>query len=300
MAKERPYGSNKAKLLVNAITISRFLAAFALIPIYFQIGGAAAAAFLIAMFATDFIDGTLARGLRVSSFFGALADSVSDKVLAILASALLMPTHPLLMTSLLGLEALIFAHQIQEGRKGNHIASDRIGKVKTWVLAATIIGGYALSDMQTVISFVETLPSIIANAVTPALNVLKSHPTESLTALTALSAIFQLATFATYAHSGKKQDAARKEQEEAYVKGHLTEEEQNILAKPKEEVPSEALLEIETKIKRILQEKEALQKEKYELKSKKEIVHDLFDTQFFETHQAEQISKLVYKPKQEE
>ena len=56
--------------------------------------------------------------------------------------------------------------------------------------------------------------------------------------------------------------------------------------------------QIETKIEDHNARKEQLQKEKEqikELKSRKEIIHDLFDTEFYMEHKDDSVKKLLYK-----
>ena len=88
--EEKKYGSKKQIAFVNAITGSRFLGSFLVIPTFKLMGGISAAVFSAIFLLTDFIDGHLARKWNSSTFFGALFDGTTDKAYGIMACLLLM------------------------------------------------------------------------------------------------------------------------------------------------------------------------------------------------------------------
>lgn len=313
------YGSNRKKIIVNGITLSRILAAFALIPIYHFVGGAAAVGFLATMFCTDFIDGKLARGWKVSSFFGSIADAVSDKVLALLAAILLLPSFPLAMGWILGLETLILSKNLYEAKKGNNIQSTMIGKIKTWPLALTIIGGFAIADIGTIITSLQTLPNFCQNisweplrnflfsitngclsGIMPVLEMIEEKPKEAMGLLASTTVVAQELTLYSYFHSGQIQDRKRKEEEQQKISEVLSIEEQELLGFPKaiqQAQYEEEMRIIEGKIKAIREERDRLKQ--FQMKSKEEIMEGLFSTPYFEEHKDEPLRMLLFKPNHE-
>ena len=76
------------KILTNLITTSRLFLTIVLMCLYESIPNYLFLIFVALIFSTDFIDGKLARGFHVETFYGSLMDTVADKVLNI---ALLLP-----------------------------------------------------------------------------------------------------------------------------------------------------------------------------------------------------------------
>lgn len=313
--ENKEFGSNAKKAFVNSITLSRVLAAFALIPIYNFVGGAAATIFLAIMSCTDFIDGALARKWKVSSFFGSLADAISDKVLAILAILLLFPTFPQIMGLFLGMEALIFGKNLYEARKGNNIKSSMIGKIKTWPLVIAILSGFAISDIGSIITGLQALPNLcqnipwepLRNLITslvnasasemmPALETIKENPAEVMAIISAPAAIAQGLTLGSYIKSGMVQDCERKEAEEDKVKPTFTLAELNALMEMDSTAYDEEIERRREAIALIQEKKVKLHQMK--LKSKDEILRGLFDTQYFEEHKDEPVKQLLFEPKE--
>ena len=65
---------------VNLITMLRVIGTILLIPIYHVYGSLTTGIFSLICNLTDILDGTLARKWKVSTFFGSLFDSASDKI----------------------------------------------------------------------------------------------------------------------------------------------------------------------------------------------------------------------------
>ena len=68
---------------VNLITMLRVIGTILLIPIYHVYGSLTTGIFSLICNLTDILDGTLARKWKVSTFFGSLFDSASDKIFLI-------------------------------------------------------------------------------------------------------------------------------------------------------------------------------------------------------------------------
>ena len=65
-------------VIVNLITLTRLVGALLLPLIYIKYGPSICAIWTIVLFATDAIDGFLARTLKISTFFGSAMDGISD------------------------------------------------------------------------------------------------------------------------------------------------------------------------------------------------------------------------------
>ena len=61
-------------VIVNLITLTRLVGALLLPLIYIKYGPSICAIWTIVLFATDAIDGFLARTLKISTFFGSAMD----------------------------------------------------------------------------------------------------------------------------------------------------------------------------------------------------------------------------------
>lgn len=81
--------------ITNFFTALRAVGIICLIPVFKIYGGVATALLSSCCFATDFIDGILARKLKSSTFFGSLFDGISDKAFLIVNMLLLMSITPL-------------------------------------------------------------------------------------------------------------------------------------------------------------------------------------------------------------
>lgn len=127
------------KIIVNIITGMRVLGGISIIFVYLFGGVLATAMVCVGLFITDFIDGKLARLWHVQSFFGSLLDSLSDKLFAIISLIILSIINPIFVFVILG-ELLIMYINISSLYRGNNVQSSIFGKVKTFVLATSVIG----------------------------------------------------------------------------------------------------------------------------------------------------------------
>lgn len=263
---------NLKKVLVNCITAVRSLGSVAIVPIFTNCGSLTTALAVIAFFATDFIDGFLARKLHVQSFFGCLLDALSDKAFGIICLLLLGTLNPIFLTIPL-IELGITAINYQSIQRGNNVHSSMVGKAKTVLLAASVVGGffsYAAPSLKELLNYIN---------VSALDTVLNTNPD-------ILSTLFAVPTIAAGTYVGidyfvkaKKQDKARDQA--------LTEEAKAKLG------GAPSIEEIEQKKKELIE----LKKEILELKSGEEIKHDLFDTEFYLKHCDDGIKRLLYKNK---
>lgn len=161
--------TNKQKrwlVIVNALTLSRIVGAIVLFPIYYHYGKITIGVILTILFLTDWVDGYLARKFHVSTFFGSIADSVCDKVMAI-ATAILLCFINKYMIACVVLELLIFlVNTFILTQKGN-IKSSYIGKCKMWVLSiCTILGFFFSKSSNNKLNLIIAAPAIIAQFIT--------------------------------------------------------------------------------------------------------------------------------------
>lgn len=131
-------------LLVNFFTTIRLIGIFILVPIYYEYGALIAGLFLIFIYSTDKIDGSLAKILNSRTFFGSIYDSVCDKILNIVSFILLLNITYFAFIPLL-FEILIFSLNLIRLKFGQNIKAEEIGRVKMVVLAITVILTFLLS-----------------------------------------------------------------------------------------------------------------------------------------------------------
>lgn len=260
------------KILVNLITGIRAIGTFAIIPIFKAHGGITTALAALCIYATDFIDGQLARRLHVQSFFGSLLDSISDKAFGIICLLILAFQNPIFWIPIL-LEGSIVYTNYRSAQKGNNIQSSKAGKIKTGVLAAsTIASMFALEapDLKELLNYVNV----------HAMDKVLSLDPQLLTTILGIPAIASSGyVLGDYIKKSSKQTEAK-------------------AVKAKESKTDPTIEEIETSINDIENKKAELQEEKKkikQLKSREEIIHDLFDTEFYLEHKDDDIKQLLYK-----
>ena len=129
-------------VFVNLITLTRLIGAIALPFIYCFKGAGNCALITLILFATDAIDGFLARTLHCSTFFGSMIDAISDKlltnsVLIILACAGKIST--IVTVVIVMRDIIVDSIKMVVGNKGAAVAAIGIAKVKTATLMVGII-----------------------------------------------------------------------------------------------------------------------------------------------------------------
>ena len=260
------------KVLVNSITAIRALGTLVIVPIFKNSGPFTAGLAAAGFFLTDFIDGKLARGLKVQTFFGSLLDSLSDKAFAIICLVLLALQNPIFWTVIAAEGAIVYANY-KSAQKGNNIQSSKAGKIKTGVLGASIVGSMMCLEAPTIREMLKFTNSA-------ALDKIFSLNPNLLTTLLAIPAV------AASCYVLKDYINISNKQTEAKAKKIDTKE------------PKITSSDIEQTIAEIEAKKEELKSDKAklrQLKSSKEILHDLFDTEFYLEHKDDDIKQLLYK-----
>lgn len=281
--KNSKYGKNhvRNKVLVNLITSVRALGTVGIIPIFLNCGSFVTALTAMGILVTDFIDGFLARKLNVQSFFGALLDAVSDKAFGIICLLLLSSLNPIFFV-VIGIELGIFAINYKSAQNDNNVKTSSIGRAKTVLLAATIVGSFFCYDAPTL---KEVLNYINVSCFDKLLEI---NP-DILTTILATPIIGVNAYVAKdYLSIAKKQEQEREQTKE---------KEEEKLEVPVAEKSSPAqdgaltLEEIATVRQGLLKQKEELMV----FKTREELLHDLFDTDFYITNKSAPLKSLLYK-----
>ena len=145
--KEEQFGSGKKIALVNSVTALRFIASFLVIPIFKAFGGLSAAVFSGIFMATDWVDGFLARKLKASTFFGSIFDGLTDKTFAVLTLGLLFCIEPGVFLAPIIYEIYIIYIQKKKMDIGLNVKSNSVGKLKTWIISASMMLSLTLVDI---------------------------------------------------------------------------------------------------------------------------------------------------------
>ena len=260
------------KILVNSITAIRALGTLVIVPIFncngSLIAGLAAAGF----FLTDFIDGKLARSFKVQTFFGSLLDGLSDKAFAIICLTLLALQNPIFWTIIAAEGAIVYANY-KSAQKGNNIQSSKAGKIKTGILGVSIVGSMLCLEAPSIRELLKFTNSA-------ALDKIFSLDPNLLTTLLAIPAIAASCyVLKDYINISNKQTKAKAKKAESLKQEKTSADIEQTIA------------DIETKKAELKKDKEKIK----QLKSSKEILHDLFDTEFYLEHKDDDIKQLLYK-----
>lgn len=148
--------------ITNFVTFLRMIGIVALIPVYKIFGGATTAVLSASCFATDWIDGQMARKFDASTFFGSLFDGVSDKLFLIANMVLLLGITPLAIIPIL-LEVGIAGIQTLKYKNNLNVKSNFIGKAKMWLAGITVTLSYLLVDPNVINYFSADLVTKIAS-----------------------------------------------------------------------------------------------------------------------------------------
>lgn len=130
------------KVLVNVITLSRIFFSILLVCVSGQFSKLKFLIYMAFLFFTDQIDGFLARKARVQTLFGATMDTAADKIMCITLLIPLVRESSFSLMVLCG-EVLILLINFIAYLNGKQVKVIFLGKVKMWILAITIIVGYA-------------------------------------------------------------------------------------------------------------------------------------------------------------
>lgn len=146
-------------VLVNLITLSRFIGSILIPIIYFKYGVKSLGLLILLLFLTDMIDGFLSRKLKVETFLGGLMDAVSDKLFAFVLLGLLTYYYPVILIVLF-LEFTIFVFNTLSFIDNKNIKTSSLGRMKTILQDISIIVMYLLLGSDIYINY---LPDKIAN-----------------------------------------------------------------------------------------------------------------------------------------
>lgn len=139
-------------IIVNLFTLIRIIGTILLIPVYRKFGGLTVGVMSLLCYASDSIDGILARKWKVSTFFGAIFDSIADKLLTIMTFIILYLITPYAIIPIIS-ECLIVLLQLFKFSRNLNIKSNIIGKIKTFVLAISVVLTFFASSVHN-ISFI--------------------------------------------------------------------------------------------------------------------------------------------------
>ncbi len=139
---------NKLALIPNWLSFSRIIGSYA-IPIMIYTGTPATTLFSVIGFIgfSDFLDGKIARLLKVESEEGALLDAVSDKFFSINLILGILPKAPLFLINGM-LESQISYINSKAYDEGKNPKSSFWGKVKIWPLSIGLGLGYLSITMK--------------------------------------------------------------------------------------------------------------------------------------------------------
>lgn len=208
------------KQIPNIITVSRILTVIPINILFFLVDIGSAFFLSIIAFATDGVDGFLARTLKAESKLGADLDALCDKLLIGGIAIPMLSLNPVMIINVI-LEGLISIPNIIAKRKGLKPKSSYIGKVKTWALSLTVLAGYIAALKNINLSLIE-----------------------SLLAITPVSGL-QIATFIGYLKRNKKEENKSKNKSSDINKTNinLNEDRNKEKVKQKEKVYGPATLE---------------------------------------------------------
>lgn len=144
-----------AKIFVNAITLTRIIGTFLMPFISNKLAAEGILIYIIAILLTDSLDGILARKLKVCTLFGALLDTLADKLFGIALLIILAKKHSIMLIPIT-LEIVIILINTVSGARGSAINSSHYGKIKTWILGVCIVLGFITiysQDLTLIIKF---------------------------------------------------------------------------------------------------------------------------------------------------
>ena len=132
------------KIFVNLLTLSRIFFSVALIFIGNVLSSIEFLIFVAVFFLTDQIDGFLARKYHVQTLFGAIMDTLADKILCITLLTFLIDIGDKIKFGILLLigEIIILLINTFATFLGRKTMVNMTGKVKMWLLSVSIVIGY--------------------------------------------------------------------------------------------------------------------------------------------------------------
>lgn len=175
-------------VVVNLITFVRVVGTILLLTSFNKLGGVTIGIMALCIYATDILDGVLARYWKVSTFFGALLDGVADKLFTIVNFIVLYLIVKDIALIPIVIEVLIILVQLIKYKLNMNIQSNLVGKLKIWFLAMSVVLTYFASDIDN-IKFLST----------EVINSINKMSTSDLYQLTLAPAIiFEIMTLISY------------------------------------------------------------------------------------------------------
>ncbi len=184
-------------LLINGLTLIRVIGTFILVPIYKNLGGFYVGILSLICYLTDSIDGILARGMKASTFFGALFDGVADKLFTIINFIVLYLITPYALIPIV-FEILIVLVQVFKYNRNYNLNSNIIGKSKVWVLAISVVLIFLLSDISNIIFLPANIKEFLISITNKKLYFYLLFPAIIMEALTLLSYLLEIFTPTKY------------------------------------------------------------------------------------------------------
>ena len=130
-----------AKIFVNAITLTRIIGTFLMPFVSDKLAAEELVIYIALILLTDSLDGILARKLNVCTLFGALLDTLADKLFGISLLIILASKFPIMIIPII-IEIIIILINTISGARGSKINSSKIGKIKTWILGVCTVLGF--------------------------------------------------------------------------------------------------------------------------------------------------------------
>lgn len=178
-------------LFINFLTLIRIIGTIIIVPIYKMYGGVYAGLISLICYATDSIDGILARHFHASTFFGASFDALADKMLTIANFILLYLITPYAIIPLI-FELSIVVVQYFKYRKNLNVKSNIIGKSKVWILAITVVLAFFMSDINNIPFLSASLKNNLSSVNADRLYFCLLLPTIIIEALTLISYVLEI------------------------------------------------------------------------------------------------------------
>lgn len=126
------------KIIVNLITLTRLIGAILLPFIFLKYDFKIIFIITLIIYVTDLLDGFLARTFKCSCFFGAILDTISDKMLNMVVLVILGLKNRI-MFIVLAMEVLIALVNLCKYKEGFNIRVNVFGKVKMLILGLTVL-----------------------------------------------------------------------------------------------------------------------------------------------------------------
>lgn len=153
-------------VFVNVLTISRIIGSIFLFHVYSLYGTKVVGLILAFLFATDWIDGYLARKYKVSTFFGSIMDAICDKMLMIVACTILCFLNPYMVCAIVT-EVIIMLTSAFNVTQNNTAKTPYIGKFKMWVLSmCVILGFFFCKPEREFVNLIIFIPAILFEIIT--------------------------------------------------------------------------------------------------------------------------------------